>query len=376
MNSRPPPISAYAAGSFASFTVRERLPRILEGVQGQLGADPRWQALRDGVVSGGALDLRLFAAETAYWRYKLATLAGKTWREQSFFELEFLFYLAVRSIADDLRPGFDVFAAQRREALAQALPDVARKVEAADVQDLQTAVLLALIGNEADLSQLGSAAQSSISRDERPALLERLRSSDGSAPVHVLADNAGSELCFDLVLADALLAARSGAVVMHLKPRPMFVSDALPADVDESIAGFERLAPRTELKQIGERLRAALRDGRLVLCAPLDWAEPRHMNALEAELSASLSAAALVLAKGDLNYRRFFEDRAWPPDTPIAQASVASGMHAFALRVLKSDVIAGIDKTHVSHLFTVDAAWRSNGTRSIVQRVDRGSPQY
>ena len=97
------------------------------------------------------------------------------------------------------------------------------------------------------------------------------------------------------------------------------------------------------------------------------------MNALDVELTACLQTASIVISKGDLNYRRFFEDRTWPADSPVSVASVATGMHAFALRVLKSDCLVGLEPAAVSRLFATDPEWRSNGKYSVVQRVDQGA---
>jgi len=96
------------------------------------------------------------------------------------------------------------------------------------------------------------------------------------------------------------------------------------------------------------------------------------MNALSSEVDAALGRAAVVLAKGDLNYRRFFEDRAWPESTLVSVASVATGMCAFSLRVLKSDCVVGVSEADVSKLVRADSSWRSNGKYSLVQRVDKG----
>lgn len=377
----PPPLAAYEEGSFAHFTVQHRLPKILADVKAQLerreGEDPRWAALESAIVVGGDIDASLVSARTPFWQHKLAKLAGARWSQLPFFDLEFLFYLAVNSIVDDLRPGFDVFAAARRASLSDALPRVARVVEAADGLSLDAALLLATSGNEADLSQLvrepAGAPSISLLGDERPALTQRLSEVPGDATVQLLADNAGAELCFDLVLVDVLLEARPGPIEVQLKSQPMFVSDALPSDVEDTITGFCRADPGSRLATVGARLRQTLYDGRLVLRAPPDWAEPRPMNALAPELAASLRAAGIVLAKGDLHYRRFFEDRAWPAITPVSVASVATGMHAFAMRVLKSDSIVGLPAAVVSRLANAVPAWRSSGRHSIIQRVDQGA---
>lgn len=336
-------------------------------------SDPRWTELESALVHGGPIDVRWLAAETPYWEGKLRALAGKRWLELSFFELEFVFYLALRSIAAELAPGIDIFARTRHAALVDALPKIATAVDARGEIGLEAALLETTLGNEADLSQLAEARPGiervSLLVDERSEIIER--SNAGS--IIIVADNAGSELCFDLILVDLLLSAGARSVELHVKPRPMFVSDALPSDVQATVAGFA-LQPRgSALGRIGARLREALADGRLTLCAPADWSEPRCMNELEPELTTRLRSAALVLLKGDLNYRRCFEDRAWPADTPVATASVALGMHACALRVLKSDSVVGLASAQVSQLFAADAQWRTNGTQAVIQRVDAGA---
>jgi hypothetical protein len=393
MSTRQPPlkIPAYAAGSFALFTLQQRLPKILAQAKAELRQesqdDARWGALESGLASGGAIEGDLFALDTPFWRSTSASLAGHTWSELPFFDLEFLFYHAINSIAASVQPGLDVFARTRHTALVDALPGVELTLAAGGTSRIDVALELALSGNHADLSQLAhlttttapasaaTTAQQSKSRlvDERSALQERLaQEQDGT--VQVLADNAGSELCFDLNLVDALLTLRRGPVVLQLKPKPMFVSDALVSDVEQTIDRFIQRGVGSRLVALGIRLRQALDSGRLSLSAPPDWAEPRHMNALSPELTAALQAATLVIAKGDLNYRRFFEDRAWPADTKVDAASVGTSMHAFSLRVLKSDTIVGLDAADVSRLFATEPDWRSNGAHSLVQRVDSLAP--
>src|SRR5579863_5261156 len=225
----PPKIPAYAKGSFALFTIQRRFPKILSDVKVQFDEhgrnDQRWAALESTIASGAEIDLRLFSADTPYWAQTLGELAGRTWAEQSFFDLEFLFYKAINSIANDLNPGFDVFARARRTALMDALPRVARVLETVDAIQLAEALLLAVSGNEADLSQLtrgdARATANAMLMDERPAILEHL-AQGRCGSVQLVADNAGSELCFDLVLVDTLLASRSEAVELQVKPRPMF----------------------------------------------------------------------------------------------------------------------------------------------------------
>src|SRR6185312_8293744 len=171
---RPAPLPAYAPGSFALHTVQRRLPKILSDVTAQFADDdPRWAALTSALVNGGRIDRSLFSAPTPFWTARLASLEGRTWADQPFFDLEFLFYRAINSIAGDLRPGFDVFAGARRAALIDALPRVAAALDAREPLDLPGALLWSLSGNEEDLSQLArqraSGRSDRLIADQRPA---------------------------------------------------------------------------------------------------------------------------------------------------------------------------------------------------------------
>jgi hypothetical protein len=374
----PPPISAYREGSFGAFTIQQRLPRILADARQEFGpvgrADPRWAALEDALASGGLIDSSLFSASTQFWQERLLSLRGASWAEQSFFDLEFLFYLAINSIAHDIEPGFDVFRRARSAALHQGMPEVVRAVDEQPDISLERAIHLAVLGNKGDLSQLehhrAGSTDSWFLMNDSARLVEALRDKPDAA-IQILADNAGSELCFDLILAALLVELRPGPLILQVKPHPMFVSDALTSDVEQSIAEFIQTGGR--LARLGQRLDQARRDGRFLVEAAADWGEPRHMNRLDPKLHASLCAAQLVIVKGDLNSRRFFEDRAWPADTQVAVASVAEGVQAFALRVLKSDCVVGLPSDQVAKLFATDPEWRSNSKYALIQRVDRNA---
>ncbi|MET0286962.1 MAG: ARMT1-like domain-containing protein [Polyangiales bacterium] len=327
--------------AFVDFTIAQRLPKI--------AADVGMAALAREVVAGGPIELDGLARPTAWWSSYLDRLQGARWDELPFFDLEFVFYHSINSRAGFFTQGTDVFARTR---------EAARVHGSIPTRDLASAVWLALLGNEADYSQLqvGGASPAWESRlvvDERARLLRVLESGVGT--VHVLADNAGPELHADLGLVEALLA-RGDRVVIHVKPWPMFVSDALASDVLASVRGHAHLT-------------RALDDGHFAIVSDPCWGEPRHFDALEAPLLAQLRDAKLVLAKGDLNYRRFVGDRAWPLDTPVDEATRGVGFEAFALRVLKSDALVGVSREAASQRAQ---GWRTDGTHALVQRISAG----
>ncbi|HVV50841.1 MAG TPA: ARMT1-like domain-containing protein, partial [Polyangia bacterium] len=204
-----------------------------------------------------------------------------------------------------------------------------------------------------------------------PELLDRLAGATPPAAIHLLADNAGPELLADLLLADALLRLGDTRVVFHCKPWPMFVSDALVDDVRATVDGL-RAHPAAAARAAGDRLSDALARARLRAETHVAWGEPRHFDALDADLTGALAAAGLVLAKGDLNYRRFVGDRDWPIDTPAADASAAVPFTAFALRVLKSDTLVGVTPAAAARAAALSPGWRTDGTHALVQRLGGG----
>jgi uncharacterized protein with ATP-grasp and redox domains len=132
---------------------------------------------------------------------------------------------------------------------------------------VRAALLAATWGNELDLSQFNAREHRKfyldLLVDQSEELTERL-STDQAGQIHIVADNAGLELCSDLVLADAILQRRHGPVITHLKPWPMFVSDALVEDVIGSIRAFCACPSDGGVHALGNRLSSAMQDGHLL----------------------------------------------------------------------------------------------------------------
>jgi damage control phosphatase ARMT1-like protein len=372
----PPKISAYEPGTFAHFTITRRLPRIAAEAMAECEpsreSEAQWLALTAAIANGAEIDPDLLEPSTPFWGDVRARAHGARWSDLPFFDLEFCFYHALNTLASRTGRSPDVFARIRASALRSGLPDLEKTGDAGSVEN---ALRLAIRGNESDLSQLHAAgaraASDDLVVDQTAALLAAIASSRGEI-LHLLADNAGPELCRDLLLADALLSAGIGAIVLHVKPWPMFVSDALPSDVTAAIEAFSRSRSSGKLAAVGRRLSSALSHGSFFIRSHPNWGEPRHMNQLDDDLAASLADSALVLVKGDLGYRRFFEDRSWPPNTAVARASVSRGTRCYALRVLKSEAVVGVDAGTADRLSRTDPEWRSGGRYALVQRVDSG----
>lgn len=376
--SLPPPLGCRDPKSWGYYTITKRFPKILAQARagaGDTGArDRRWDALFTDVLEGRPLRPELFSAPSEYWNDYLGPILERPWSVLPFFDTEFCFYLAINTLSGFFSSGLDVFSPTKRAALSDALPRVAAALPSLSHEKPWVPLIeRALFGNEADLSFSSNASgvREELVVDDRDRLLGALeQATRQGAELYLLLDNAGLELCWDLLLADALLEAGLGTLVLHAKPYPMFVSDALVRDVLDTI---EALGTHPGLERIGQRLDAARLAGRLKLEAAPSFGEPRYFDDLEPRLASSLFHASVVLAKGDLNYRRFVHDRAWPPDTPVAVATRTS-FSAVALRVLKSEAVVGVASPRASALFERDPKWRTNGHYAMVQVFRASAP--
>jgi hypothetical protein len=84
------------------------------------------------------------------------------------------------------------------------------------------------------------------------------------------------------------------------------------------------------------------------------------------------TGAALVVSKGDANYRRVVGDALWQPETPFADVTAYFPAPLLALRTLKSNPIVGLPAGLAERLDAEDATWRVNGRRGVAQFAAHG----
>lgn len=296
-------------------------------------------ALRSEIVSGS---MRALVERDAYWDQKAAPHLGQPWREAPWFFAEAYLYRRIREIVG---PEMDPFLPLKLAEEAQ-IPQ--RTKAAAASQDVRALLHAALWGNRGDLSHSSSklsltGAAADLLVDDTEQALEML---GRAARVHIILDNAGTELAFDLLLAQAL--ERAGQrVVLHAKAHPFFVSDATLFDVERTMA--------------------------LMSIAPIETrADPFWTTAefffTDVMPSGLVDDADVVILKGDANYRRLVGDAPWPHDTPV-DVAMDFPRPLIALRTCKAEVAVGVPNDVAARAKARDDAWLTSGQFGMVVRA-------
>lgn len=386
MNQTPAPILSNVPGSFPEGVLRRRHPDLIATVR-RLVPYPRevQEALGAllATLDGAIPELPADAHGAAFWRASAADYIGRRWLDVPFLWAESYFYRLLLEATGYFRAGawqgIDPFAPSKlaelgTPELGRDLADLDALAGAPAEDGLAAALTASLWGNRADLG-FRLSDPSAVSRDraddlvaDDSAALWRLLAGEPRT-VHLIADNAGRELTADLVLTDRLLeTGRAATVVLHLKPSPYYVSDATTADL---LAVLRRLAaePGTApgAAAIAGRLRGALASGRLRVAAHDFWCTPGTFRDLPADLASDLTGAAVVIVKGDLNYRRLVGDAHWDPATPFADVTGYFPAPVAALRTCKSDVAVGVPAERLARLESTAPGWRTDGTHGVIQ---------
>jgi hypothetical protein len=383
----PPPhypgrIRTDPTNAFAHHTMRVRVPAILRDTLARnAGYAPALHAAVSELAEALERDAPLpplpgSAPGAEEVRRALASRAGESWLRTDWFFAETYAYRQLVERVRFWQTGADPFLPNKLEEYAsRAHAEAFERVlagRAARDERLTELFAAGVFGNRIDLSFAASrergldAAHDDLLIDERERAVQLVL--DGEGPLHVVADNAGTELTLDLVLIDFAVHELAVPVVLHVKEHPTFVSDATRADVRRFLGLDDAYAPAGEsapARACIARLAGALGSGRLELRAHSYWNGPESLWDMPTELAHELGKARLVLLKGDANYRRAVGDAVWLPDASFAAATSYFPAPLLALRTLKSDPLLGLAPGRAEALAREDPSFRVNGKRGV-----------
>ncbi|KAK4051470.1 Hairy/enhancer-of-split with YRPW motif protein 2 [Microbotryomycetes sp. JL221] len=315
---------------------------------------------------------------------------------------------------------FDPFATQKLDtfrssmdgimALARSMQQLVRKGLPTDTQahaDWITMVEICLWGNATDLSLLTSLTHEDIKalqsvergrefllHNDMDIAWNHVRSSKNRR-FDIILDNSGFELFSDLVFADWLVMSEyASEVVFHPKNIPWFVSDVVGAQdfaktfqVLQDPGFFTESASSDDQQALSEmvtRWHEHVDKGRFRLSVPPDfemgqpggeigdfWTSPFSFTELPTRAPAlleELQKSALVIFKGDLNYRKLTSDAWWPTTTTFEEAigPLRGQFPILSLRTCKADVCVGLEPGKAEQLDRDEPKWRVNGRYAVV----------
>jgi uncharacterized protein with ATP-grasp and redox domains len=393
----PAPLRGNERGSFTEDTLSRRLPGIARSLlkekwhpQAQSGlaalADEMPHSRLRPIHDPGAPD-------SDRWQVDLQPFLGQSWLDAPWFLAEAYFFRRILEATGYFQPGPGQGVDPYRVLKAQALTGVVEQLEALNTRlekliasDGEAQLRAALIhllhtvlwGNRADLSIFPAGAgsltedqlRSGLLLDEAAAAVEYILGRPGGlAQATFILDNVGLELAYDLLLADFLLSqGLTGQVSLHAKPYPTYVSDAMISDI-QALVAYLTGAASPAVQRLGRRLQGYLQEDRLHLQDDFFWTSPLPGWEMPPELRQMLASADLLISKGDANYRRWLGDRHWPFTAPIQQVVAYRPAPLLLLRVMKSEIVAGLMPGQPEKMYQVDPSWLFSGRSALIQFV-------
>ncbi len=374
-----PLIRTDKSNPFANTTLLNRLPANIREISALNPDYPQpirdaLQRFHDAILADERLSMvALPSPDYDRWAVDFPRYAHETWLNMEWFFGETLLYRRLLDCVRFFESGRDPFAPKKAEefaspalwhTLAEALET--RGMSAED--RLGALIEFDLWGNRIDLSFAlvmahgVKAGDDDLLVDDTPRVVEHLLAKPGV--VHIVLDNCGTELAMDCALIDALLD-HGHEVWMHVKAHPFYVSDTTVPDAH----GFWHmlLARGGAEAALGARLIAAFEAGRLRVLADYFWCSGRFLEQMPPYLREVFTGSALVILKGDLNYRRAVTDRIWETTTPFAEVTAYLPAPLLALRTFKSDPNVGLPPGVGAALDKQDTQWRVNGKRGVIQ---------
>ena len=185
-------------------------------------------------------------------------------------------------------------------------------------------------------------------------------------------DNCGFELFTDLCLADFLIT--SGVVKkvrLRIKNQPWFVSDTTPSDLTWTLNQLMACGQDSVLTKLANRWQQYFNANVWTTHSDQFWTYPHsyhEMLAADPLLYKDLSTDALVIFKGDLNYRKLVGDLNWETVATFSDAlKEFRPTTILAIRTAKADVMVGLESGQAETVTRQDPTWMITGQWGVLQ---------
>ncbi|KAI9105998.1 hypothetical protein DFS34DRAFT_574725 [Phlyctochytrium arcticum] len=412
-------------GSFAYFTLKDRVPTILVKAVNSLVQELRshapsglaevdakrciskisqltYELQRDREIS----ELEDSGNDSDVWNALIKEQTHPTWFATTWLFAECFVYRKLQEIfsLSDHWKGYDAFRTDKQASLMSSLSSINIIVAQLVVDKTpdcaigaineRTAefLMFSLWGNQADLSLFTNApstnslhAESFVNLhsskerllvDDTISFIEHLRSGE-KGRIDIVLDNAGLELFADLALAHWLLSTEQAtSVVFHVKEFPWFVSDTTKSDFEWLLMTLEKHfeSEQPAMLRLIAQWKGWLDNGQWKIQSHPFWTLPHSFWTLPRvapDLYQEMAHSRCIVFKGDLNYRKAVSDSMWPTTSPLRDALGSLCQEntpaLLFLRTCKSDPVVGLQSGQAEDLSAKASDWRTNGRYGMIQ---------
>lgn len=382
------PINGLGKKSFARFTIQNRLPHIIEEILDHntypLEVESTLRELKERIIHGKLEEYISTGPDINQWKECLEPFRKLSWFEAPFYFIEAYFYRLILDKTAYFSNTHDPFAVKKDKDVLENIHQFThmlselKQIKSTNVgskTSIRHLLNLCLWGNKSDLSQLTLNTKEGSQLDNNRTLIDDSASiseylDKGVDRVDLILDNSGVELFTDMMLAVYLLQTnKTKQVVLHTKGHPTFVSDATTMDIERLL----NILSTNEDMQLNEFARIAndlIAKGALKISSHSFWNSPLHFYQMPDDLKDDLSKSDLIIFKGDANYRRLFGDRQIPYDQSLESITEYLPAKSIAIRILKSEIMLGLEQETVKELTSLDSDWLVNGTHGMIQLLN------
>ena len=399
--SLPAPMLGLEPGSFAEKTLTIRLPDIARRVinQNRLSdeAVARLNTLVTDLPNGLIRPLQdPGSPDMDEWKNWQEPLLNKSWLENPWFASEMFFFRRILAETGFYQPGpgyrDDPYRFEKTSSFSVGMPEVlfaCATFENAGLkprgggpqvkEKLASLLRQAVWGNQADLSifpviagrpkqQLENQSQAHILVDQSEIAVEYiLQASKNANRIDFILDNCGMELVYDLLLADLFLKyGLAEQVRLIAKPHPTYVSDSTVEDVCNTIMQMASLGNGI-IRSVSQRLTNLMNNSRLEVVMDFFWTSPLSGWQMPIALRDDLENSSFIISKGDANYRRWLGDLHWSHTTQFETILAYCPAPILSMRVMKSELFAGLPAGMKTRMDRRDPDWLFNGRWAAIQ---------
>lgn len=417
-------LSAYYKRSFAYFTVKERLPRILtqtldilvrnkDVIGNEYGKEAKEELktvigdiskLKYEIQTNKTMrDIISQAPDVKFYNDYLAKQANVTYFTTIWLHTECYMYRRLREtfeLTEHLK-SYDPFRIQKQESFTASLEPMTQlssyllSTMNSDNETKNTKeefiklLKLNLWGNKCDLSFTNGSVEDAGDPFEILTELEPNIISDHSEEIwaavadldspsqiiDIVFDNAGYELFTDLCIADFIISnGLAQSMRLYVKTIPWFVSDVMTHDFNWTLDELKKSSNET-LRTVGKRWAKYVKNKVWTIVEddfftyPVDYS---YMAEVRPKLYEQLAEAKFIIFKGDLNYRKLFGEKNWDPTTPCDAALQGfTPSKLCTLRTVKCHVVCGLDKGVADEIDEREPDWMETGNYGVIQYSEK-----